>query len=716
MLIAKPKFLSDESAASVLLRAAYLNGWPTVGAMLVLCRPLAPQLNKALRDRDRYLRYASTLGIDVPSQYGPYRVFYRGGPCFELSNEKWLDHQSFRLDGAALCPDCLSQDQYPYLRRTWQIRIFLACPDHGCLLVEQCDHCNLPLDWNRPAPHLCKCGFDLRGSRRKRGDIELAREVSELILSHDQKRLTGFSQSFCAHVETLGIASDTVSQSRLLGELWVNGSYPCQMLRDDVVGKIDCEHPRLRLLPLLRRREDVVVRTLLAELEDERISMVPIVPPDGLISAKDAGLVLGIMAQDVMIELGETGALSVANYARGSRGGLVNVFFTRASCDALLRRLWRQPSIAVCSAKARSPTFPVFDFIQHSLRHPEEVAGYDLHVGLSTLRMFDSARPVLKNNSRNLTKTFVTQEEASTLLGVKKNVIASLTKRGWLTSIPDDSFPLRKLVSSQSIAKFDTSHICAVRLAKELGLKPGSFFLHRLRAAGLLPVAGPGIDGTVVFIMRRSDLCRADMFDVMHAYDGVTRHSDNECVITPERTISDENAISMVDVSKLIGVTLLEVRMLISRQLLQRVQTPSTKVMLSQQSFDAYLERWQDKRFVDLDEVLTSLKETKMQFIRRWVVSKIVRTYDLGIRVRVAARDVLYIKALKRRYVSAPDCQKKWQVGRFTLPNLESQGLIKARRLGLNGQVRLYRRRDVEALLGAPPLQEGTSAFANKEA
>jgi hypothetical protein len=57
---------------------------------------------------------------------------------------------------------------------------------------------------------------------------------------------------------------------------------------------------------------------------------------------------------------------------------------------------------------------------------------------------------------------------------------------------------------------------------------------------------------------------------------------------------------------------------------------------------------------------------------------------------------------VKKSYIRAPDCVQMWKVGRFTLPNLESRGLIKSTRI-CDGKIRLYARTDVEGLLGPMP-------------
>lgn len=63
-----------------------------------------------------------------------------------------------RLD--AVCPLCLHRDSYS--RRLWSHVLATACPDHGVHLIDVCPACEDPLRHDRPLPHLCDCGYDLR--------------------------------------------------------------------------------------------------------------------------------------------------------------------------------------------------------------------------------------------------------------------------------------------------------------------------------------------------------------------------------------------------------------------------------------------------------------------------------------------------------------------------------------------------------------------------
>lgn len=48
-----------------------------------------------------------------------------------------------------VCPRCLSQ--HGYCRAEWDFVLVVACPQHACLLHDQCPVCTRVLDWNRPS-------------------------------------------------------------------------------------------------------------------------------------------------------------------------------------------------------------------------------------------------------------------------------------------------------------------------------------------------------------------------------------------------------------------------------------------------------------------------------------------------------------------------------------------------------------------------------------
>ena len=58
-----------------------------------------------------------------------------------------------------VCPACLSEE--PWIRRLWDVRTLVACPVHGCMLVDRCQGCGARLRWRRGAIARCPCDADL---------------------------------------------------------------------------------------------------------------------------------------------------------------------------------------------------------------------------------------------------------------------------------------------------------------------------------------------------------------------------------------------------------------------------------------------------------------------------------------------------------------------------------------------------------------------------
>lgn len=57
-------------------------------------------------------------------------------------------HRSRRRAGQQYCPQCLAEDQVPYLRRHWRLSLSMVCVKHRLILEEQCPECHQPI-----APH-----------------------------------------------------------------------------------------------------------------------------------------------------------------------------------------------------------------------------------------------------------------------------------------------------------------------------------------------------------------------------------------------------------------------------------------------------------------------------------------------------------------------------------------------------------------------------------
>jgi hypothetical protein len=70
-----------------------------------------------------------------------------------------LGARSLNLAHPKVCIECLKSSGRT--SRLFDIRCVLACPDHGCLLIDRCPSCCQRLSWFRPSCAKCACGADL---------------------------------------------------------------------------------------------------------------------------------------------------------------------------------------------------------------------------------------------------------------------------------------------------------------------------------------------------------------------------------------------------------------------------------------------------------------------------------------------------------------------------------------------------------------------------
>lgn len=704
MLNARPIFQHDESPTSVLLRAASLNGWHGVQPLLRVCSPRPPIFASALRCRIRFAEYASILGIAVPDPETFETIKISGATCRSiLRPDSQLPEWAFRPHGGAVCPACLSEDAAPYLRAIWDVQIYRTCATHGLLLVDRCEACGQSLSWKRRAPHLCECGHDLREQTTNSGNIHAAKEVRVLIWERRHETLGRVARVFRASVEALEIEDDPALQDRVLTELLTGEIELVSFLKIHVERRANYLHPRLILLPFLRENALVdIANRVLRESRRIPIAEEPMQPIGGALSQRDTMTALGNRETKVPSGFFLHDLLQTAPLTRRQGAGLFQEGITRASCDLILRKLWRSPAHQTEETRARPPVMSFIDFMIHLINNPRDCAGYDLAGGLYSLRMNGQRLKPTRLKSVEFERTeFSTLDATANALGIDKYLVPSLATRGWLKMIIDPVNPPAKMICNASIKKFNSNYICSPKLARDHNLRPSAHFTRRLKSFGIVPVGGPGVDGAKVYVLQRRDL---DGIDFQRSRPGIIMISGARLCDSRDAGIQSRiEAISMSEAARVLSITVPEAKVLVNRGFLQKVESPSIDVMILAGSFRSFLKKWNDKKLVELDSAAALLSETKMQFVMRWVATGIVKTVDLGLRICVHSVDISWLQGIKQRFILAPDCAKLWRIGRFALPNMEVRGLISSTRMGDGGKARLYLREDVERLLGPQP-------------
>ena len=159
LLLIRPRPLDDELFTSWLVRLAWSNG----EKLHSFCyRRLGAVRSLWHRDLDRFANPATLALAGVATGIPADRLFATTLASYEGAiyehhaingDARWLTPvkpQSRRhaRHGQQYCPDCLREDRIPYFRRIWRLAFMVACPRHGTLLLDACQHCGSPVSFH----------------------------------------------------------------------------------------------------------------------------------------------------------------------------------------------------------------------------------------------------------------------------------------------------------------------------------------------------------------------------------------------------------------------------------------------------------------------------------------------------------------------------------------------------------------------------------------
>ncbi|MHA3115770.1 hypothetical protein E0H86_01030 [Acinetobacter sp. ANC 4635] len=157
-LIYIPSPLPNESAASLLLRASYNNGYRALPSFLNAYgfQVHSKSLNSMLADKKKFREIIQKLRIPessveiIPATYGPTKASQR------IWHGKPISYNFFCADGTKLCPECVKDSGI--LKRDWLLKHVTCCTHHQIKLISKCGYCHHPISSNRKRVNACyKC-------------------------------------------------------------------------------------------------------------------------------------------------------------------------------------------------------------------------------------------------------------------------------------------------------------------------------------------------------------------------------------------------------------------------------------------------------------------------------------------------------------------------------------------------------------------------------
>lgn len=682
----RPVLQQDESPASLLIRAAEGNGFESVLHLFSACGIKhygVHTLRAILADPARYGQVLGQLGLNTayasavvqrskPTRYAP-----------RLLGRTAIPEQFFREDASAFCPLCLNNDRY--WRHLWTLRPYSVCHVHGISLLNCCPECHRIPALSRGRLSVCECDSDWAQAVAISEDSKPVQWLcDQLDLSADQ--LFEESLAFWLALEEFDGLGDDLS-----AELWrlrvmiawcYDKSIGSKEVKRMVIKRAVHSHPRLQLLPFLRCQGAIAgfAKQVLSSLISSPF------PPavhfkEMLLSAHETTLVLGINRQQLKEFLEKCILTKLPGRGKSdfqiAAGEILHLLETFRVNPCLKRKTCSRPS-----------SQSLADLIIDIQRSKVESAGFDLAGGLNSLRIIDSH--VVDMTEESHLDVF----QASLILDVHPEVVRSLVKRKWLVGFNQFFSGGRKICFlPDEIKRFNETFVTAGALARSTGLNVTNFS-EKLEYLGIKPVAGPRLDGALVYLYRRADIVGVDLF----ALKGIKGYATKTGRRASGVAVATIPGISIADAAKRLHISVQQTVVLLRRGILSEELTTRREKRVTEKSLENLLKLISSPYFIPLTEAVACSGYSERQFQVYFINTELVCVTDLYIWRLIHKESLEVVHHIRKAFFTAFEAGVALRTHRSYLPFLERKGLISSQSIGLNKKVKFYSRNSVIAL------------------
>lgn len=676
----RPIPFPGESPAGYLIRVAEGNGFPSVTAMVDgLCIGVADE-GWIIAAYTRAERYAEILGLlGISNSNAILLSFDRSGPTAEsprLVDGVPYAEQFFSEECGAYCPICLAERRY--FRKHWSLKPYAVCQAHSVRLLRDCYACGDKLSPLRGSLCACKCGVDLAcGPQIAADSAPVDWWMNEMDVGGQRR-----SDASACLAALFAVENSNASLELLTGaRQWIEEGGVAAELRS-LVSEAHL-HPRVALLPLLQSGS-ATVRALAREL-------LRLIPPKKLLAAdllerrltrRQAELALGVSAFQMNNLLRER---VPALYRLDAGDG----WFSARSVSAMLYDLMAGEAEVVCSPRA--VTRSVASVVKAIAEGRELTAGYDPTSGISSIRSA-CATP---SNPEPERPDEVGVEEAAEILGAYPEVVRFLAKAGWLECRDRDHVNRKRLVTDRVVVeRFARKYVFASEVAKRANTGVTST-AERLMALGVPAVAGPKIDGCLVYMFERDLVDRVDLA-MLRTLKGYPTSTGRKPAGNATKGASLE--MPLAEAAELLGVSVQTAKRLVANHHLREVKSLSRSVLVTRRSVQRFREMLGDPEFVAIETVQAMLGLSNRALEVSYVQSGLLPVVDLIVSRRVRRTDIARVQEMRADYVTADEAGKLLGSHRSHLPNLERRGEISPISFAKGRSVKFYALADIREL------------------
>lgn len=694
-LPARPIYIDGESPGGVLIRAVEGNYYPNLTSLINAYwqKDTAAWALAAFTKQDRFTEIMEAFGIRQKEGEQPF--YKRIGPTSESARlicDMEVPEALFREDVRYFCPHCLKGRAF--WRKLWMLKPYSVCPEHHVYLLRDCPSCGKKLDLTRCKLTECECGADLKKPRSKSVDISAltwwldchmqdkskARMVDMILIA--LKKIDGGEDTPKMEHRRLHAVYSWVESRKI--ERWLVKWIDCQA---------DSLHPRIQLLPLLRgkyREMHEMAEVILGKWKVRFCANS--VAADEYLRRCEAELSLGISA--VQFNRFENHRLLEFPDGRQRQRGKVSL--------AAINKLLFDMQALNCNqgeSEGRGLTTSLATMVSEVLSGIGETAGYNISTGLRSLR-----RKKIIPQQAVVTVTdsdWINVLQMAEILDTYPEVIRFLCRKGWIPSA-SKKFKYNQLMALKcDVEAFNAQYVLGGSLAGKMGANRTNFS-EKLMAVGLKPVAGPSVDGSLVYLFDRADIDEVDLESLRQLTGYPTKTGRKPGKVNCSNVQSEKVDITAVEAAKILGIKHYEVLNLIRRGILVRLERLDRDAYVSRNAVQDLYRKINSSSTVSIEIAAQRLNLSVKALESKWIMSGVMKVHDFGLWRLIERTELEALERQLETHLPAKEAGYILSMHRSHLPNMEGRGEIKSKTIGKKKRIRLYARADIGKLVAIP--------------
>lgn len=648
-LLIKPIPYPDESAASLLIRAAEANGFSSVYSLCkIQSSSPATTLSSHVTHQKRFRKLLQLLGLS--DEYTSLAFALSGST--QAMPRKYskiiLKHSFFRKDVLAFCPKCLSEQSY--WRRHWLLRPYTVCLKHGTQLYDCCPKCKKALNISRNRINFClDCEQDLRILRNYSKNYEAVQWFMDTIYHSDQKIINQLSDYWLA-LEKFDWKSNN----------------------------IDADHQRIQMAYEYLTNPEQSKKTLIHIIN----SRVPKAHPQiQAVYLKKQSSILREYANSILADCNH-----VDQPATNHLKQLFSLDQTRTILDISYTRL-------------------------KTLIQKEKLATIKNARGLINISSIDIERllldeshkvPLLSSRVQDVPKgDLLTLPEIAGQLQIHKEIVRDLGVKGWL-KIDKKKVDghVKNVAPPEIIEEFSKKYISVGTLARQLNVNSTNL-ADKLKHFGIEPVGGPHIDGLRTNLYQQTDIeyITTEMINDLKIYETYTGRPSKKRLKMVHYESDPTLYFSLRHTSSKLHISPSKVAVLVQKGILKKDEHCHSVIRVEKASVSILIEELNRQDFIALEDAAKELGCAINWLHINWIKTGYLKLHDFVYWKFVKTDDIDQVKALQKEYMTAIEASKLLGMHRTHIINLKAQGKIDSISFGESNSLNLYRREDVLKLL-----------------